>query len=216
MLRPALRALIQTYGHGTSAADLVAQNTALTAAYFDLAGRAPWSWRRKKATTPVLTIGSEILGSLPADFQYPLGLRLSNASAGLERLEYRMPEDIDEDLALDTGTGWPIYWSWRNGQVIVFPRPDAAYTVSLDYIRTLATTEFDDDTDVLPFPEQYHPIVADLARAILAGRQRDWAQKGDAAADAERKILPMLREDKRGTQTHVQPWGGWRLVKGSG
>jgi hypothetical protein len=210
--RAELRTFLQNLGHGTGTAEVTAQNEALKAAYLDFAGRQPWSWMRKFTTAGTLATSASVVANLPANFAYPLNIRLTNVggqTTGYEDLEYRDPDLLDSDLNLDDGTGVPTYWTWRASELVVYPRANAAYTTRIDYIKRAATTEFDDDSDVLPFQEQYHHAVGYLAAAILAYRARDFAGEDRMTGKAEQIIANAIREDKTPRQTHVREWGGW-------
>lgn len=215
MNRLDLRTIIQTAGHGTDTASVAAQNSALQQAFYEVWTRRAWTWRRATAA-PVAVVGNQALTTAAiTDLAYPVKLRISESGIFLGDVEAIRPEVIEDYLAHDTGTGPPTYWSWSNQQVIVYPRPDKVYTVSMVYIKQPAKTLFDDDTDSIPFPEQYHPVLAWVALRILGFRQRDPTQYNIAKAEAEAFLTQMEREDSRAEQgqTSVVHWAGWDLVK---
>lgn len=81
--------------------------------------------------------------------------------------------------------GLPEYWSRRAGQIGLYPTPDRAYTLTVEYVAAIADLVDDDPL----FPDAMKDLVVWAAVPTLAFRQRDsWAMSA-----AEGKYASLFR-----------------------
>jgi hypothetical protein len=94
-----------------------------------------------------LTASTQVVPSIPSDLSSPLnvnGLMLidSQVKITLEKLSPTDFFNIDQDQ-----TGRPYYWTYRNGEFLVLPLPQEAYTLKFRYLKTYAALSADSDTN---------------------------------------------------------------------
>lgn len=214
MTRDDLRAIVQAAGHGSDAASVAVQNSLLKVAFYEVWNRRAWLWRRATAV-PTVAAGDNTLNALPSDMAYPIRLRLSLSGVDIGDVDPIRPEVLEDYAAHDTGTGAPAYWTWKDGAVYLYPTPDQVYTASLTYVRSTAEVSFDDDTDVIPWDEEFHPVLAWITISYLGLRQDNPTRYNVARAEADKLLLRMEQADSRERidQTSVIHWPGWDLVK---
>jgi hypothetical protein len=122
----------------------------------------PWSFR-KKSTTIITDEGK-------ADYDLPIGLIQRKTISGTQKygVKYNgkfLPYIQDYEEA-DDRTGEPEYFYIDGDKLYIYPTPDDAYTVTLNYLSlTYALNEdeedvysFTSDTDTLNVPEQYEQL----------------------------------------------------------
>ena len=214
MTRDDLRGIIQAGGYGTDAGAVAVQNSLLKVAFYEVWNRRAWLWRRATAV-PTVAIGDSTLNGLPTDMAYPIKLRLSLNGIDVGDVDPIRPEVLEDYQAHDTGTGAPAYWTWKDGAVSLYPTPDQVYTASLTYVKSTAEVQFDDDTDVIPWDEEFHPVLAWIALAYLGVRNDNPTRYNIARAEADKLLLRMEQADSRErvNQTSVVHWHGWDMVK---
>jgi hypothetical protein len=214
MTRDDLRGIIQAAGHGTDAASVAVQNSLLKVAFYEVWNKRAWLWRRATGV-PTVAVGDNTLNGLPTDMSYPIKLRLSLGGLDVGDVDPIRPEVIEDYLAHDSGTGPPAYWSWKDGTVVLYPTPDQIYTASLTYVKSVAEVGFDDDSDVIPWDEEFHPVLAWIAISYLGLRQENPQRFNMARAEADKLLLRMEQADSRERvdQTSVLHWSGWDAVK---
>lgn len=211
MDRAAIKTLIQAGGYGSGVQDEAAQDQAITAALLELASDRDWSWLEASATG-TLTVGDEEVPS-PADLAYPRAVRLSLAGDGFDPLEEMGADHVVHYLHIDDGTDNPDRWAWYHKTIIVYPRPDLAYTYVLDYIKEPDLTAFDTDLESPDFATQFHVVLAWGAMRWLATRQRDWTAKAAYDAEWAAAKLSFANADIPAQSDRVAHWPGWGTVE---
>jgi hypothetical protein len=206
--RAAIKTLIQAAGYGADTQSVTAQEQAISAVLLELAAERQWSWLHK-TSTGVLVVGDEEV-PLPADFAYPLKVSLADSvTGGYDPLQELDADHVTHYLHIDDGTDLPDRWAFHQRTVVLYPRPDRAYTYVLEYIKEPTATDFDTDGESPDFPNQFHPLMAWGAMRWLATRQRDWSAKAAYDAEYERAKLNFSQADRRGDPDRVVHWPGW-------
>lgn len=210
MNRADLRAAIRALGFETDTDS--AQNEAIKQA--DRRINAIQRWRWLESTTAALTIaqGATDVSALPADFLHPDAMRVEVTGAEYD-MKYKAPQEVRQLLHLDRDEGVPLYWTFYNGTISVYPRADAQYTVALDYMKSPPGLNV--DTDSPPAPALYHDVWVWAAVSFLAARQRDWSFHQFAERQFEQRLADMARSlgiKQRQTSGEVERSDFWQQV----
>lgn len=214
----AIRVLIQAAGYGTDTASVAAQNQAISAAFMELQAERKWSWLRARSSAITLTAGSETVSlASVTDLAVPLAAYLKDGSSAAYDLEKVDPDTLQRNLDLDlpVARNRPTQWAWVRNTVLVYPRPDKAYTVTLDYVKGVAETSFDATDEALPtgFDPRFAVIIAWGAIRWLARRQRDEPTYQAASSEWARAKQQFEQEDQPPGQDQVRDWSGWNVVR---
>lgn len=215
MNREAITTLVQAAGFDAQTASETVQDTLLSAVMMELSQEQEWSWLRAENDSLNLTVGSADLSvAAVTDLAYPIELRIrrDSLSLGYETLDRVDASAIKRELNLapSTARGVPRWWTWADGGIIVWPAPDQAYDVELDYIKDVESTALDDDAEVAAqFDRRFDTLLAWGCVRWLAVRKRDAALYQVANAEWEAGKRRMVRADRRPTPDHVKDWAGW-------
>lgn len=143
----------------------------------------------------------------------PLGMRHVDSvraeATGIElELVHKPLQVVLEKLHLDRVAGQPCFWTRRAGNILVYPKADRQYTLSVEGAASPADLVNDVDVDVLP--EEAKWAVAWAAAVRLAFRQRDPASLQAAKteyAQALAKLHAQYGVEQRQTSDRVQSSG---------
>lgn len=214
MDRSAIKTLIQAAGYGTDTQSTTAQDQAITAALLEIAAEREWSWLLKRATVAVSAGASTVTysGFSPV-LEVPKRVGLSTAS-GYWYLQEVPAEDIRRRLDADVPatTGVPTEWAWDGDEILFWPKADAAYTATVDYVAVPLLTSFDDNAEAPPFSLRFHTLLAWGAIRWLAFRQRDVAGYNTASTEFTRAKQQLEQADRRGEPGYVTEWPGWNAL----
>jgi hypothetical protein len=151
-----------------------------------------WSWSGVVGNT-TLTLAydtpSEALNGI-TDLAYVDAVRIEIGNTQ-PTLEYRNLQALRDKEHDDRSPGVPLYWTEAAGQLRFWPSPDQAYTVTVDYIRTLTDLAVDADIDA-DIPPAFKASVKWKAVELLSFRTRDYQgmqmAQGMYAAELRRKV----------------------------
>lgn len=120
-------------------------------------------------------------------------IRLTSASVGTETwLDYIDYQDFLDLSVGNTGTGYPEYWAVGNEmQLLLWPTPDAQYTITGEYQKSVTKMTADADTPL--YPAEYHMLAA--YRAMMRYARFTGAAEiyQDAQIDYNRMMNEMVR-----------------------
>lgn len=169
----ALQAAIQAKGYGTDSA--TAQVEAIKSAWRRVLGLRRWPFLEATATTTA-TVGSETV-SLAAitDLARVEAVRLTIGTEGYGDLTFVERGRLRNWLASDRDQATPDAWTFHAGAVLLYPRPERAYTVTIDYKKRPAYNGSD-----IVFPEGYEDVLVWGAITELSFRQRELNGYADA------------------------------------
>jgi hypothetical protein len=168
-----IQAGIQARGYAT---DTAATQTIL----INTTGRAitllrRWRWREAAANlTTVLGNPSVSLAPL-TNMQDIDAIRLSVSAQDNSDLTYWESGKLRERLQIDQTNARPRHWTRYAGGVLVYPRPDAVYSLPADYL--IGWTDLVAPTDVPVLPQEYRDLLVYGPLMDLAERERDIWQK---------------------------------------
>ena len=179
MTRAQLRTSIQAKGFGSDGAFISAQNEAINAAYRRVAGEHRWPWLERLSTSLTTIAGNSSVSLTPiTDLMWVDAVRLTDGTSN-----YDLTPLADQDLRSreheDRFPDLPVWWAEVFGEIRLYPIPDKAYTVVLDYLTTPPELGADGDSPL--FDTTFHDILVWGAISDLAFRERDYT--GQAVAD---------------------------------
>lgn len=150
----------------------------------------------------VTTIASsEVLTTGLTDVQIPLSLRLYTPLGNANLLTYIEYEDFDEWLANENlvGKTTPSYWRIFNNTILLFPIPDAVYTLKIRYIKT--PIELTTDLQVPEIPEEFSEVLvlAAFRRAQEFNDDNDQAQITQQQIDIQTTTMVERYQRQAGT-----------------
>ena len=187
------RTIIQYKGYGSDTAPAV-QNSMINSVYRRVIGKRRWWFYDVVAdTSTTTTAGNQRVDlSVPERLLYVNAARIQNGSE-YDDLQYLPLQEIREASHLDRDQRRPQYWSIADDELILWPVPDVAYTVVLDY--TKRPPELSADTAQVDIPQIFIDVLVWGAIRELCFRERD--DTGRAFADSEyREILnDMYQQD---------------------
>lgn len=98
-------------------------------------------------STITLTANTQVVPDIPSDLSSPLyvnGLMLIDSQVKIS-LKKLLPDDFfNRD---DDQTGRPYFWTYRDGQFLLLPTPDQAYSLKFRYLKSYADLSGDTDTN---------------------------------------------------------------------
>lgn len=157
-------------------------------AYYDICSRQPWPFLEALAT--VNTVANQVTLDVPADFDKAIRLVIDSEAA---RLEPARADDIYSRFngAL-TDTGLPVAYYFVGNEVRLYPIPDAAYTITLYYLKVPAALATNTDTPILP--TKHHRAIV-LGALVAAYRMEDDPGNADVFEAQFEKRLATMAED---------------------
>lgn len=203
----ALRTALQARGYETDTA--AAQTEALNSVARRIYGDRRWDFL--EVTDDVaLTVGDETpdLSSI-TDIHSIDAVRIEFGSDRWS-LEFIDADTIRERLHEDRDNGAPEFWSRHGRQLYIYPRPDKAYTLTLDYIKEPAPLVNDGDEPAIP--DTYHDVLVVGAARDIAYRERDWSAHQAMSADFAARYAAMVQAHgvrQRQNTTHVKRSDFW-------
>ena len=146
-------------------------------------------WRFMEATTNLTSsVGSQSIGSFPADYQIAIDLRISSPVAYAKKLPFLDYTVVDEQYSDQTiyANSTPMFWYEYANVPYIFPQADQVYTLTLRYLKT--PTELSADADVPQIPEEYQELLVLGALSRCHELNDDY----DKAAIVRQKIDELL------------------------
>lgn len=161
----------------------------LNDAYFDVCSRLPWPFLEKRNTSVTTTNGNPSI-SMPADFAQVLSLTYPSATGVVQWT--RLDDFQKRYVGQENQAGQPVLYYMIGGQINLWPVPDQAYTLILNYLSFPSAMKAAADTPI--FPARHHRVV------VLGAAVRLYAMEDDlASAQAfdnwyEQRIATMQRD----------------------
>lgn len=182
----ALQALIQDQGYGTDTATVQAR--AIQSTWRRVLGMRRWAFLDATANVTATTGSETVSLSSITDFGRIKRVRIISGTDRYDALDYRTSGEIRDLLSENADQCAPEYWSLWAGAVLLFPRPDKAYTVTIDYVKKPAYST----TDIV-FPEMHQDVLVWGAVASLAYRQREYTAAAYAQNEYQSRLQEMIR-----------------------
>jgi hypothetical protein len=130
--------------------------------------------------------------------------------AGVERNLSHLPLQELRDRQSDEANvpGVPRYWTRRNAQLLLYPTPNAVYTLVADYVLQPAPLVSGTDAVV---PDDFQDLVAWASVPSLAFRQREaWAMQYADKAYTDLRRVAIAQDDVQQRQRAQQVRPYWR------
>jgi hypothetical protein len=183
-----LRTSLQAKGYGTDSA--TAQTEMINSVYRRLAGKRRWPWMEAQATTATIAGTTNYSVAAITDWLHPDAVRIE-ISTEYPVLQYVDPQELRSLAHSDRARGVPQYWTYARGQLHVWPAPDRAYTLTIDYTKDPPDLTADADTPV--FAATYHDVLVWAAAKEITFRQRDWGAYQYAKQEYDERLAEMER-----------------------
>lgn len=205
-----LRTALQSKGYGTDTAP--EQNSAINEVYREIHGMMRWPFLEAQDSSLVTVAGTNAYTLPMANWRNLDAVRLQiTATQEYDNLQYLDVQSFRDYEHIDRDTTTPYYWTFYANQLHLYPYPDNAYSVVIDYITEPADLVLDTDVPVIPVP--YHDVLVWGAVESLAYRERDWLGRQFAEAKKEGMISRMKEEylvKQRQSGSHVKKSGYWQ------
>lgn len=208
MTRGEIKTAIQQLGYSADTA--TAQEAAINDLNRRLHGRKRWPWQEAIGTAGTIAVSGSTVSALPSDLLMIDAVRISAGTNNIE-LEWKSQQEVRRLLHLDRTNGYPQYWTYYDSAVYVYPRANAAYTVTLDYI--LKATDLSSDSDVPVLPSTYHDLYVWYGASRLAARERDWTAYGAYNQQYVERLSELEQElgiEQKQSARHVEPASWYR------
>lgn len=177
---------------GLTSADASVSDAILTqfinAANRKLAVMHDWPWLVKTDTTWTATVSGTIAYTPAADWRKTIYVVMDTD----QLLTYKQPQDAARLAGVQ---GYPLWYTTKNAKIEVYPKPDAAYTISHVYIAEVADLSNDTDTPEIASAaaEQWAvDALIEYAALLVAIRLKDY------------ELFQMIREEWARTIAFIQ------------
>jgi hypothetical protein len=187
-----LRTALQTRGYATDTAP--AQTEAINSVYRRIIGMRRWPWLEViKDTTVSTTAGDDsyTLASIDATVLHVDAVRAEQGTEYYE-LVYRRPQEFREFQHASREQGTPRYWTRIGDSIYLWPVPDGAYTLSVDFVQDPADLSGDSDTTLIP--DAYSDVLVWGALTSIAYRERDFEAYATARQEYGTILVDMMNE----------------------
>lgn len=185
---------------------------ALNATYRTVCGAQRWPFLEKEdsSISTALGVSSYALSAI-ADLRQLDAVRLQDASGTTRDLRNMDPQAFKSRITDDMwGNDTPQLWTQHAGNLLLYPTPDGAYTLLIDYI--FQPPDLVAATDVPVIPEGYHDVLVWGAILEVAYRERDLLSQELGQGYYEEKYKQLEQEyllRQRQTSSEVIRSGYW-------
>ena len=167
---------------------------ALNRVYRRVLGMWRWDFLCDTATDDIAAGDGDV--DLPSDFKRVDALYLYDAQGAQIDFTFLPYTQFQEVSFGDDGSaaaeGVPEWWSERGNQIVFYPRADAVYSISIEYV--LHAPDLDQDTDEPLLPVEYHDVLVYGAAAELAARERDGQSYAILSGAHTTRLAEMIAE----------------------
>ena len=207
-----LRVWLDAHGFSSTALNsnvAAAQSLALNEAYRRLQGMRSWPWSENIVTAVTVAGNSNPSLAGITDLGKVMEVRQERGT-NYQPMQYITPVEMREKIHLDRDNGSPVYWSYYDQNLFVWPRPDAVYTLQILYQQNLGDLA---DGSAPIFQDTFHDILGWMALTDMAVRERDWNLYGIAQAEYQTRLRNMedwygIRQSQNSTYIRRSPmWG---------
>jgi hypothetical protein len=139
-----------------------------------------------------LTADSQVVPDIPTDVSSPLqvnGLMLIDSQVKIDLQKLTPPEFFTRD---QDQTGRPYYWTYRDGQYLLLPTPQQAYTLKFRYLKSYVTLVGDGETN--DFTDEAEDLIMLHATKNLYAENKQDAEMATFYAAREKIELDSLME----------------------
>lgn len=200
---------IQARGYGSDT--LTTQQELVRAELRRIYGLRRWKWLDKTGTLTLTAAVDSVSLSGLSDLRAIDAVRASFSTTEYDDMEWLPEQQLRKLSHVERDDrDVPMYWTQFADKILVHPRPDRAYTLTVDYGRRTTLPTSGSDTIVLP--DEYLDVLVWGAVAALAFRQRDWTGQAAAKTMHDELLAEMIREDsiqQRQSSARVQHSSFW-------
>lgn len=149
-------------------------------------------WFNEDQANITLNVDDNVVPNIPSDLISELqvnGLLLIDSQVKIDLIKL-LPNDFferDQDQ-----TGRPYFYTYRNGEFLVFPTPQQAYPVRFRYLKSY--TDLVNDSDTNDFTDNAPDLIMLHTLKNLYAEDKQDSQYASYYAELERSELMALRE----------------------
>lgn len=211
-----LAAAVENLGSPSDTGSSARQFEFINAEYRNLAGMRRWEWLQglNSAISTVVGTVSYSLSSI-TDLRNLDAVWVTDAQSNQIIVRYQEPLkllNLQRDQQATT-KGSPQYWSVWGGNLLVYPNPDAVYSLTIAYTKNVTTLT----TGQSPLiPEEYDDYLVWGAASREAFRTRDFYSEGLARQQQQAVLSQMISEyqlKQRQTDDAVVETGIWNQAQ---
>lgn len=204
-----LRAAIEARGYGPDSAN---HDIFINGVYRRLNGKRRWPWTETQGFLAAVVGNPDVaVTSLPS-FLAIDAVRIEFGT-DYRNLEYIDPQAFRDRQHTNRTSSTPYCWTYFDDKIRLYPTPDRAFTVIVEY--SLDVPDLVAPTDVPVFPATFHEILVEGAVAEMAMRQRDDNAYAISNQRYEQLLVEMERAvgiRQRQTPTQVRRSAFWDNV----
>lgn len=168
-----------------------------------------WSWLQLISSPVAATVGDpEVSLDTLSDILWLDSVRLTYGSTDPIELAYLGPQEFRTQETRSPADGVPCNWTATAGSVRLYPTPDLAYALEVDYASSLADLAAGSDVDDIP--RALADLVVWAAIPDVAFRQREpWAMQYAQNEYTARLALAVGQDNIRQRQSSQQVRSGY-------
>jgi phage regulator Rha-like protein len=154
-------------------------------------------WFNEALETITLVADQQLIPNIPSDISTELqvnGLLLIDDQVKVDLIKLHPADFFERD---DDQTGRPYFYTYRNNEFLLLPKPSKAYPVKLRYLKRY--NDLSGDTDTNNFTDNAEDLLMLHALKNIYAEDKEDPERGSAYAELERlefKAL-MKRTDSR-------------------
>lgn len=154
---------------------------------------APWWWLDDSET--LTTVAGTQTVAVSEDSQGTRGVSYADQTGRLEQVSVAAIDDADDT------TGKPSVWAEFGSTLLLYPTPDAVYSLTHRY--TSVESDLGQDSSVPLLPSQYQGALVDYAAFLVLRRTHDSERAQEALAGYQAWEVRMRDNVRRGTSPKV-------------
>lgn len=184
-IRARVRALTNIYS--TALLSDAQINEVVNEVHLELCGSFQWPFTVQSTTVSVVAGTSTY--ALPAG---TLSVLMVSRTGNVSEFRHLNAISVfDADVLPDTSANWPRYYTVENGSLTLYPAPAAGEDLTVRY--TEQVDAIDDDADVPPFADEFHPVYAYATAARLLAERGASKTKVQAMNDLASQYFERMR-----------------------
>lgn len=159
-------------------------NRSLNATIAEINAENPEAPHLQSTSTFTCTVGtSAVTSGIPSDFDHQLNAYISVSGKNSPPLTYKSRKEWNIDRPYELGDSEPKFYNIWNNTLYLAPKPDKAYTGTLDYYSF--DSELTNDTDTAKLTDRY-PRWEHLIFKGTVAKMNEFLESDDRAIDRSR------------------------------
>jgi hypothetical protein len=164
-------------------------------AYGDVLTRLPYAPWNEASATVALSAASRT-GALPTDVFKVTAVYDATDQFPLVPLEGR--NQVFQEYPQQTETGQPMHYRLLGGNILVYPIPEAATNLTVEYLKMPA--DMSADADVPAFPSQWHDALVSGAVALAYRDDGNMQMAAEYEKESQGMIASLIQDSMQPRQ----------------